>query len=308
MSREGGRQGRENKQMPEGKSLPPGIFRYAAGIEYDGSAYCGWQRQRHCDSVQQALEDALSSVAAEPLTARCAGRTDAGVHATAQVIHFDTSATRSEDNWLRGCNANLPRDVRCLWVRAAPAGFHARFSALARTYRYIVLNSENRPALFRHNLTWERQSLSIAAMREAAAVLPGEQDFSSFRAAGCQSSTALRQIFYIDIFTLNDMVVFEVCANAFLLHMVRNIVGALLSIGRGERSPGWLGELLATRDRAQAPATAPAAGLYLVGVDYPLMFKLPRVKPGPSFVGPSLGGGVDRDKNIESWWARARVQ
>lgn len=305
MNREESWQYRRNCRMPEGESLPPGIFRYAAGIEYDGSGYCGWQRQHHCASVQQQLEGALSSVAAESVTVSCAGRTDTGVHATAQVIHFDTVARRSEDNWLRGCNANLPRDVRCLWVRKVSAGFHARFGALARTYRYIVLNTKSRPALLRRNLTWEKQSLSIPAMCEAAAFLPGEQDFSSFRAAGCQSSTSRRDVFYMDIFRVNEMVVFEICANAFLLHMVRNIVGALLCVGRGERPPSWLGELLAAHDRTQAPATAPASGLYLVGVDYPAAFDLPVPKPGPSFVGRGFGGGYDRWDKIQTWQRKA---
>ena len=268
MSREKDWRGRGNSQMPEGKPLPPGIFRYAAGIEYDGSGYCGWQRQRHCASVQQAVEDALSSVAAERLTVSCAGRTDAGVHATAQVIHFDTYATRSDDNWLRGCNANLPRDVRCVWVRGVPAGFHARFSALARTYRYIVLNSQDRPALLRHNLSWEKHSLSIAAMREAAVALQGEQDFSSFRASGCQSSTSMREVFYIDIFTLGNMVIFEICANAFLLHMVRNIVGTLVEVGLGKIDPQTMLTILLSKDRSQAGATAPPQGLFLVDVAY----------------------------------------
>lgn len=307
MNREQDWRYRRNCQVPEGKSLPPGIFRYAAGIEYDGSGYCGWQRQHHCIGVQQVLEAALSSVAAESLTVGCAGRTDTGVHATAQVIHFDTMAIRSPDNWLRGCNANLSRDVRCLWVREVPAGFHARFGALARTYRYIVLNTQSRPALLRQHLTWEKQKLSIAAMREAAAVLQGEQDFSSFRAAGCQSSTSWRQVFYIDIFPVNDMVVFEICANAFLLHMVRNIVGALLCVGRGEQPPVWLAELLAARDRSRAPATAPATGLYLVAVDYPSAFHLPECKPGPSFVARDFGGGDDRHDNIQAWQRKARV-
>ncbi|RLA54706.1 MAG: tRNA pseudouridine(38-40) synthase TruA [Gammaproteobacteria bacterium] len=279
---------RVNYLVPEGRKLPSGIFRYAAAIEYDGSDYCGWQRQRHCTGVQEVVEKALSAVADEPVKVACAGRTDTGVHATAQIIHFDSRAMRSSRNWMLGSNANMPRNVRCHWAEKMPDNFHARFSAHSRTYRYLVLNTSSRPALLRQGLAWEGANISLPAMNEAVAALIGEHDFSSFRGAGCQSATPWRSIHYIDIFRLNDIVVFEIRANAFLLHMVRNIMGALLAVGRGEHSPQWLGQLLALRDRSKAGVTAPAQGLYLVRVAYPSEFAIPVFKPGPCFVGRDL--------------------
>lgn len=279
---------RANCRMPEGEQLPSGIFRYAAAIEYDGSDYCGWQRQPHCRSVQSVVETALSSVANEPIMVACAGRTDTGVHATKQIIHFDSQAVRSADNWVKGSNANMPGDIRCLWAGQISENFHARFSAVSRTYRYAVLNTPRRSALLRENLAWESRPLSVSAMQKAVPALVGEQDFSSFRAANCQSTTARRRIYYVDIFTVNDIIVFEICANAFLLHMVRNIVGALLTVGRGEQAPEWLAEILSLRDRTRAPMTAPAAGLYLVRVGYPPQFEIPEFNAGPCFVGRQL--------------------
>lgn len=279
---------RSNCRMPEGEKLPSGIFRYAAAIEYDGSGYCGWQRQAHCSSVQAVVEQALSGVANETITVACAGRTDAGVHGTTQIIHFDSRAVRGPRNWIKGCNANMPRDIRCHWAANMSERFHARFSALSRTYRYVVLNTPRQPALLRDNINWHARPLSISAMQLAAEALIGEHDFSSFRGARCQSATAQRKVYYIDIFTIDDMIVFEICANAFLLHMVRNIIGALLVIGRKEHKPEWLGELLSLRDRTKAPMTASAAGLYLVAVGYPEHFAIPEFKAGPCFVGRAL--------------------
>lgn len=279
---------RANCLVPEGEQLPSGTLRYAARIEYDGSAYCGWQRQPHCQSVQALVEKALSTVAAEPITVACAGRTDSGVHATHQVIHFDSVAERTSRNWVLGANANLPRDIRCHWAAPVPADFHARFSARSRTYRYVVANRQSPPALGRLALTWESKRLSVPAMKRGARYLKGEQDFSAFRAAGCQSQSPWRFIHYVDIFRVGELVVFEVCANAFLLHMVRNIVGVLLAVGRGERPAEWVGEVLVTRDRRCAAATAPASGLYLVAVEYPAKFELPETKPGPFFISRKL--------------------
>jgi tRNA pseudouridine38-40 synthase len=271
--------------VPEGEALPDGTFRYAAVVEYDGSEYCGWQRQPHCEGVQSVVERALSAVANEPVTVACAGRTDTGVHATNQVIHFDSTAIRRPRNWVLGSNANLPPGVRLHWAGQMTADFHARFSALTRTYRYLVLNSSTQPALLRKGLTWERSSLSVTAMKQAVSPLVGRHDFSAFRAAGCQSATPWRKIHYFDIYRVNDFVVFEICANAFLLHMVRNIMGTLLVIGREEQDVNWLGQLLVDADRTKAAMTAPASGLYLVGVAYPDKYNLPTFKPGPSFIG-----------------------
>ena len=280
---------RANCLMPEGLKLPPGIFRYGAAVEYDGSDYCGWQRQRHCTSVQGTVENALSIVANEPVVVACAGRTDAGVHGTNQIIHFDSRAIRSPRNWIRGCNANLPGSVRLHWAGQVSDDFHARFRARSRTYRYVVLNSPLQPALMRHNLAWERKPLSVPAMKQAAAALCGKHDFTSFRAAGCQSKTAWREMRYIDIFKVNEMVVFEFCATAFLLHMVRNIVGSLLTVGLEERGPEWIARLLDMKDRSKASKTAAAAGLYLVAIEYPSRFDMPGFEPGPHFVGRGPG-------------------
>lgn len=245
------------------------VQRWAAVVEYDGSAYNGWQRQKHSMTVQQKVEQALSRVANEPVTLVCAGRTDSGVHATNQVIHFDSVAERQPRNWLLGVNANLPADIRLRWVGPVAVDFSARFSALKRTYRYIICNSVHPPALFQRNVTWVADPLDDAAMHRAGQQLLGERDFSSFRAAGCQSNTPFRCVERLEVRRAGELVVVEICANAFLHHMVRNIVGALLAVGRGMHSEPWLGELLECRDRTLAPPTAPANGLYLVGVEYP---------------------------------------
>ncbi len=277
-----------NCLIPPDTELPKGMNRIAAVVEYDGSVFCGWQRQRHCDSVQRHVEGALSSVAAENISVVCAGRTDTGVHGTNQVIHFDTVAERKPRNWILGANANLPDTVRLHWARQMPPSFHARFSATARTYRYIIANGAYRPALFNKGLSWERRPLCAERMQTGAACLPGEQDFSSFRAAGCQSNTPYRNIHYVEVWRSGDLVVVEIRANAFLHHMVRNIAGALIAVGCGAREPQWIKELLIARDRTMGAVTAPANGLYLVAVDYPDGFELPGFDPGPYFVSEPL--------------------
>ena len=276
----------KNCKVPDGEYLPSGTFRYAAIIEYDGSQFCGWQRQVHCLAVQQAVEAALSQVANKAVTVSCAGRTDTGVHAWYQVIHFDSSALRTPRNWLMGANANLPDSVRVHWVESMPPQFHARFSAQSRTYRYLILNQPVKSAVLPDGLSWCRFPLSVDAMREAADALIGEQDFSAFRGAGCQSMTPMRNVLSVDFFSRGDIIAFDICANAFLLHMVRNIVGTLIEVGRGKQNPAWLAQLLAARDRTKAAMTAPAAGLYLLDVAYPDTFGLPDREP-PAYL---LGG------------------
>lgn len=260
---------------------PPVMQRWAAVVEYDGSAYNGWQRQKHSVTVQQKVEQALSRVANECVTLVCAGRTDSGVHATNQTIHFDSAANRQPRNWLLGVNANLPGDIRLRWVEEVDAGFSARFSALSRTYRYIICNRSHPPALFHRAVTWVADELDVAAMHRAGQQLLGERDFSSFRAAGCQSNTPFRNVQQLAVRRHGELVVLEIRANAFLQHMVRNITGSLLAVGRGQQSASWLGQLLAGCDRTRAPATAPANGLYLVGVEYPDHYGIPRLEPGP---------------------------
>lgn len=264
------------------------VQRWAAVVEYDGSAYNGWQRQKHSTTVQQKVEQALSRVANEAVTLVCAGRTDSGVHATNQVIHFDSTAPRQPRNWLLGVNANLPADIRLRWVGTVASDFSARFSARRRTYRYIVYNSPHPPALFHRNVTWVPDPLDAPAMHRAGQHLLGERDFSSFRAAGCQSNTPFRCIERLEVRRFGELVVVEICANAFLHHMVRNIAGALLAVGKGMQSESWLGDLLEWRDRTLAPPTAPASGLYLVGVEYPSTSGVAALP-----FGPVLLGGMD---------------
>lgn len=272
---------RRNGLIAEDRELPPGVTRIAAAVEYDGSGFCGWQRQSHCVGVQQVVETALSRVAAESVVVVCAGRTDSGVHATHQVIHFDTCAERSSRSWILGANSHLPDSVRLHWAQPVAAQFHARFSAISRTYRYLISNQAHRPALHHGGLTWAKYPLNVELMKSAIDPLLGEQDFSAFRGAGCQSLSAFRNVQRVEIGRRGHLVVVEITANAFLLHMVRNIVGALMVVGRGERPPQWIAELLAGRDRTRSAATAPPNGLYLVAVDYPSRFAI--AKPAPHY-------------------------
>ena len=250
-------------------------MRVALGIEYDGTDFSGWQRLGHGPSVQAAVEAALSFVADHPVAVTCAGRTDAGVHARCQVVHFDTHAERAERAWVLGATTRLPRAVAVLWARTVPDDFHARFSARARRYRYVILNRAVRPALEARFVAWERVPLDAGAMHAAAQALLGEQDFSSFRAVSCQSPHARRNVTEINVRREAERVVVEIEANAFLHHMVRNIVGSLLQVGRGEQPAGWIAELLAARDRNVAGVTAPPQGLTFLGPRYPAEWGLP---------------------------------
>lgn len=261
-------------------------MRIALGIEYDGSAFAGWQSQRHGSTVQDALERALAAVAGQSIRTTCAGRTDAGVHALAQVVHFDSPVARPDTAWVRGVNANLPPAVAVRW--AAPVGddFHARFSARSRSYQYLLLNRPVRPAILHGRVGWFHAPLDIEAMNMAADCLLGEHDFSAFRAAECQAKSPVKILQRADISRQGDVIVFEFTANAFLHHMVRNLVGALVYVGKGRHEPAWITELLASRDRTRAAPTFDAAGLYLVGVDYGPQWQLPgggRIMPASTF-------------------------
>lgn len=279
-----------NGEVPPGESLPPGLRRIALGVEYCGARLRGFQKQKHDRlTVQEILEKALSKVAAEPVTLVCAGRTDAGVHATGQVIHFDTHAVRPDKAWVQGVNTQMPFDVRVHWVREMPAQFHARFSALRRTYRYLIHSAPTRSAQAANEVTWTERHLDLDAMRAAAAYLIGEHDFSSFRAAQCQAKSPVRRLIQLDIGRVGQLIVLEVSATAFLHHMVRNIAGVLMAVGRGDRPPEWVGEVLAARDRTAASVTAHPYGLYLVDVEYPPEFLLPKSVPGPLLVPLELG-------------------
>jgi tRNA pseudouridine38-40 synthase len=249
--------------------------RIALGIEYDGTDFFGWQRLAHGPSVQGAVERAISSVADDPVEVVCAGRTDAGVHARCQVVHFDSDASRSERAWTLGANANLPASVAVRWARIVGDDFHARYAARARRYRYRILNRPVRAALDARHVAWERIPLDLAAMQAASAALIGEHDFSAFRTVACQARSPSRHVSEIAVARSGEEVVIEIEANAFLHHMVRNIVGSLLPIGRGDQRPEWLGELLAGRDRSKAGPTAPPQGLTFLGPRYPASWNLP---------------------------------
>lgn len=258
-------------------------MRIALGIEYDGTQFSGWQRQSHSPSVQAALEEALSRVADHPIVIACAGRTDAGVHATHQVVHFDTAAPRPPQAWIRGVNSNLPDAIRVIWMRAVPEDFHARFAAVARVYRYVILSRPVSPALHRRRVAWTRHPLRLAPMRAAAQYLVGEHDFSSYRAVACQARHPVRTVHRLEITRCGDYFYVDVEANAFLHHMVRNIAGVLLSIGAGAHPPQWSEEILQARDRTAGGVTAPAGGLYLVAVRYPDRFAIPECGERPIF-------------------------
>lgn len=269
--------------------LPAGT-RIACRIEYDGSRYNGWQSQPHAGTVtvQDVVERSLSVIADSAVKVHCAGRTDAGVHAHSQIAHFDAPVTRSIKAWVIGGNTNLPHDVRLHWAQPVPDDFHARFSACSRCYRYVISNTPVRPALLQAQLTWHRRPLNENAMHGAAQALLGEQDFSAFQAASCQSNTPMREVQSVSVTRKGTLVVLEIRANAFLHHMVRNIAGALLAVGDQRKSPAWIAELLAGRNRSAGAETAPAAGLYLVDVEYPAEFSLPQTPYGPLVLGNGL--------------------
>ena len=250
--------------------------RIVLGIEYDGSTFYGWQRQSHAASVQQSLEAALSKVANHPVNVFCAGRTDTGVHATHQIIHFDSFTQRPEKAWLKGANSLLPDQISIRFVKKVNNDFHARFSALSRSYLYVIDNNRVKPAILHNGLTWYNKPLDISKMNTASQYLIGEHDFSSFRSSQCQSKTARRNIQLLNCSRKNDYIFINITANAFLHHMVRNIVGVLLEIGSGRKLPIWANEVLDLKDRTMAGITAHPYGLYLVGVMYPENFEIPQ--------------------------------
>jgi tRNA pseudouridine38-40 synthase len=249
-------------------------MRIALGIEYDGRAFAGWQTQPHGNTVQDVLEQALSEIACEKIATVAAGRTDAGVHAMQQVVHFDCDATRPESAWVRGVNSRLPHSVSVLWAQPVDPAFHARFSAFSRSYSYFLLAHAVRPALGAGRVGWFHRPLDVDAMRTAAELLIGAHDFSSFRAAECQARSPLKNLQRLDVSEHQGLIRFDLMADAFLHHMVRNIVGALVYVGKGALDAAQMSALLAACDRTSAPPTFMPDGLYLTGVGYPEEFGL----------------------------------
>lgn len=277
---------KRNGEIKDGDEFPEGMQRIALGVEYNGAEFNGFQKQATAPkTVQAALESALSSIANEEITLVCAGRTDAGVHAAEQVVHFDTLAQRPNKAWLHGVNTKLPPEVRVHWVKQVGPTFHARFSATARTYRYVIYADAIKPACLNKQVTWTSYSLDQHAMAEAAKVLEGEHDFSAFRSSQCQANSPVRHIEYIHFYSSARFMVMEIKANAFLHHMVRNIIGSLMEVGRGAKQKSWLERVLAGRDRNLAAATAAPWGLYFVRAHYPVEFGLPETALGPIFIG-----------------------
>ena len=265
--------------------------RVALALEYDGNGFFGWQAQRKLQlpTVQETLEAALGKIAAAPVITVCAGRTDTGVHASHQLVHFDAPVARDEKAWVVGGNTLLPPGIAIKWAVPVAPDFHARFSATARRYRYLIHNHPTRSAHIGRLTTHFRFPLDAGLMHSEAQCLLGERDFTSFRGAGCQSNTPMRNVHCVSVTRHGDFVVVDIQANAFLLHMVRNIVGTLLAVGSGREAPGFTARVSAARDRTLAAATAHPQGLYLVDVIYPAHYALPLAEPGPAFVGAVLG-------------------
>jgi tRNA pseudouridine38-40 synthase len=266
------------------------LRRYAVGLEYVGTAYAGWQTQQPgVASVQECAEVALGRIADARVDLVCAGRTDAGVHARLQVAHFDTEAVRPLRGWVLGANTHLPRDISVAWVLPVPAHFHARYSAESRTYRYVIFNRGVRSALVEKRAAHLHRPLDHERMAAAAPALIGSHDFSAFRSSECQAKTAIRRLTHLSVERSGDFVTIDVTANAFLHHMVRNIVGLLIGIGQGERGPAWAREVLESRDRTKGHVTAPAEGLYFWSVEYPEVFGLPTRPTQPALPPPNGG-------------------
>jgi len=265
------------------------MTRIAVAVEYDGAGFHGWQTQESgVRTVQEELEKALSRVANHPVALICAGRTDAGVHATGQVCHFDSDADRSMKSWVMGANRFLPDDVSVQWAQAVPDDFHARFKANRRRYRYVIYNHAAPPALFRRQVTWNYRPLDVDAMIEASRHLVGTHDFTSYRSVHCQAKSPVKTLSRFHIHRQGPLIVLEVEGNAFLMHMVRNIAGVLMTIGAGKRPARWAREVLESKDRRKGAATAPPFGLYLVDIEYPDHFDLPREPLGPLWLPHSL--------------------
>ncbi len=255
-------------------------MRVALGVEYDGTHFCGWQSQSNGCGVQDALESAIRFIAQHPIRVHAAGRTDTGVHALMQVVHFDTTANRQANAWVRGVNANLPETVRVIWSQQVSGDpnddFHARFSARKRSYEYLLVNAPVAPAILASKAGWYHLPLDLAAMQAGAKYLVGHHDFSAFRASDCQADSAIRNLYEASIISKGNRFIFRFSANAFLQHQVRNMLGALIYVGNGKHSPAFIDDLLAQKDRTLSPPTFSPNGLYLTGVEYEEKWQLPK--------------------------------
>lgn len=274
----------ENETIQGATKVAP--YRYAAAVEYAGANYHGWQKQLHdqVPAIQFFVEAALSRIANHPIDVVCAGRTDAGVNASRQIIHFDSPVQRPERAWVMGSNTHLPADIALMWVQPVAQAFHARFSALSRRYRYVIYSSRVKPAILHKGVTWTWKTLDLKRMQQAAVHLVGEHDFTSYRAVGCQAKNPVRRVEFIEVRQKGDLIVIDIKANAFLHHMVRNIAGVLMTIGAGEADTNWSKQVLDAKDRREGGVTAPPYGLYFVDVDYPTDFALPQDALGPYFL------------------------
>ncbi len=250
-------------------------MKIALGVEYAGCHYYGWQKQAISPTIQEVLESALTKIADENIRVVCAGRTDSGVHALQQVVHFETASERKLRAWILGTNTILPKDIAITWALNCADDFHARFSAKSRTYQYLMLNRQSRMAILNGLVTWERRTLDFEKMQQASRYLIGEHDFTSYRAVACQADSPVRTIYRLEMNRLRDWIMITLTANAFLHHMVRNIVGVLIAIGLGKKEVNWAAEVLAARDRTVGGVTAPPDGLYLTNIQYPERFSIP---------------------------------
>ncbi len=264
-------------------------MKIALGIEYDGGQFYGWQQQPNMRTVQGVLEKAVSKIAATTIQVTCAGRTDTGVHGMNQVVHFDSKSDRPIKSWIYGTNSHLPKDVVVKWAREVPDNFDARFSAISRRYRYIIYNNSVRPAHLRSLVSWHYSKLDVNLMHQEAQALIGEHDFTSFRSSQCNANTATRNMKSISVERQGDLIIIDVEANAFLHHMVRNIVGVLMTVGNGREEPGYMERLLEYKDRTKGAETAPPYGLYLYNVIYSPEFKLPSNMTEPLFITKPFG-------------------
>ena len=276
---------RDNTHSEEGATaVAP--YRFALCVEYAGGNYRGWQIQteHNVPTIQAEVEAALSKIANAPVSVVCAGRTDAGVSGTYQIIHFETYAERDLRGWVMGTNTQLPDDIAIKWAKPVDDSFHARFSALERRYRYLIYSAKVKPAVLHKGVTWTHKSMNVEAMREAVQYLVGKHDFTSYRAVGCQAKSPVRDVREFNVYREGDLIVLDVRANAFLHHMIRNFAGVLMAIGAGEAEPEWAKEVLDARDRRKGGVTAPPFGLYFVDVKYPEEYELPESELGPYFL------------------------